>query len=106
MTMPQPSPALGRSVLSPTLLGSLRTQLMDALEFHESRLAAHTDGDDHDLQLAMQRRSARAQEEINTALERIADGMYGVCVSCQGDISMERLKAVPHALTCAGCAPS
>lgn len=106
MTMPQPSRALGQSVLPTTLLVSLRTQLLDALDFHESRLAAHTDGDDHDLYQAMQRRSARAQEEISTALERLDEGLYGVCVSCQNDISLERLKAVPHALTCAGCAPS
>ncbi|MGH8913830.1 MAG: TraR/DksA family transcriptional regulator [Acidimicrobiia bacterium] len=97
---------MGQSALSPSVLTSLRTQLLDALDFHKGRLAEYGDGDDHDLYLAMQRRSLRAQEEINTALNRMGEGDYGVCVSCQSDISLQRLTAVPHALTCAGCALS
>lgn len=52
----------------------------------------------------MHRRRARAQEEIETALDQMDQDLYGVCVSCRGVIATERLKAVPHALTCSGCA--
>lgn len=41
---------------------------------------------------------------IRVALERIADGSYGICASCGDDISDERLAAVPHAALCRNCA--
>jgi DnaK suppressor protein len=104
MSMPHPSPSPDRFELSADLIDSLRSQLDEALDFHRSRLSANTDGEDHDLNLAMHRRSLRAQEEIETALDRMDQDLYGVCVSCRGVIATERLKAVPHALTCSGCA--
>ncbi|MGH8951962.1 MAG: TraR/DksA family transcriptional regulator [Acidimicrobiia bacterium] len=104
MTMPHVSPSPDRFELSPALIDSLRSQLVEALEFHRSRLGDGTVDDDHDLNLAMQRRSLRALEETEMALDRMDEDLYGVCVSCQGAIATERLKAVPHALTCSGCA--
>ncbi len=41
---------------------------------------------------------------IEEALERIEDGTYGKCVSCDGDINLERLKAIPYARLCIECA--
>ncbi len=41
---------------------------------------------------------------IQAALDRIADGTYGVCVACGENISEERLDAVPHAPRCRNCA--
>lgn len=41
---------------------------------------------------------------IEEALERVEEGTYGKCVSCDGDISLERLKAVPYARLCIECA--
>jgi DnaK suppressor protein len=104
MSMPHRSPAPGRPRLSADLFDSLRAQLREGLDLHRSRLAEGAVDDDHDLNLAMQRRSIRAQEEIEAALERMDEDLYGVCASCQGPISTERLKAIPHALTCARCA--
>ena len=40
---------------------------------------------------------------IDAALKRIADGAYGTCVRCGGQISAERLEAVPHAALCREC---
>jgi DnaK suppressor protein len=40
---------------------------------------------------------------IEEALARIEDGSYGQCESCGGKISMERLKALPHARLCISC---
>jgi RNA polymerase-binding transcription factor DksA len=42
--------------------------------------------------------------QIRVALERIANGSYGVCASCGEPIGSERLAAVPSALTCVKCA--
>jgi DnaK suppressor protein len=43
-------------------------------------------------------------DEINAALERIADGTFGRCTHCGSPISEERLKALPYAPTCVRCA--
>jgi RNA polymerase-binding protein DksA len=40
---------------------------------------------------------------IDAALKRIADGTYGTCVRCGGQISADRLEAVPHAAVCREC---
>jgi RNA polymerase-binding transcription factor DksA len=40
---------------------------------------------------------------IDAALERIADGGYGVCSRCGGRISEARLRAMPFAVCCQRC---
>ena len=40
---------------------------------------------------------------IEAALNRIADGTYGICAKCGEDISTERLDAVPYAALCRNC---
>ncbi|MDX1733523.1 MAG: TraR/DksA C4-type zinc finger protein [Halioglobus sp.] len=41
---------------------------------------------------------------IQSALERIENGTYGVCESCGEDIGEARLTAVPEATRCMSCA--
>lgn len=43
-------------------------------------------------------------DAIEGALDRIADGTYGVCAKCEGAISVGRLDALPYARTCIECA--
>jgi RNA polymerase-binding transcription factor DksA len=50
--------------------------------------------------------SASAQQivdEIDRALERIADKTYGVCLPAGRRINLERLEALPYAETCVDC---
>jgi sigma-B regulation protein RsbU (phosphoserine phosphatase) len=42
-------------------------------------------------------------EEVDAALERVENGIYGVCVSCQGGIESERLIADPLVRFCLDC---
>jgi len=42
-------------------------------------------------------------QNINSALERIKKGNYGICKKCKKPISPERLKAFPAAETCRKC---
>jgi len=42
--------------------------------------------------------------EINEALARIKNNSYGKCVSCAGEISIERLTVKPEAALCMNCA--
>jgi RNA polymerase-binding transcription factor DksA len=43
-------------------------------------------------------------DQINAALERVANGTFGRCTSCGAEISELRLKALPYASQCAACA--
>lgn len=40
---------------------------------------------------------------IDQALERIEEGTYGICESCEGEITPERLKAMPFTRLCVQC---
>jgi len=46
----------------------------------------------------------RRVRAIQDALDRIADGTYGLCASCGDPIRKERLLAMPEALMCTDCA--
>ena len=48
--------------------------------------------------------TAFAIREVTAALERIADGSYGLCDSCGKEISEGRLKVLPQATRCVNCA--
>lgn len=42
-------------------------------------------------------------KDIETALQKIKKGKYGICEECQKPISIERLKVCPSAKTCQNC---
>jgi len=46
----------------------------------------------------------REIRQIDGALKRIAEGTYGVCSQCGGDIDPKRLRAMPTATRCISCA--
>ena len=43
---------------------------------------------------------------IDSALARIENGHYGVCMSCSKKIPRERLEAIPYAFLCVECKSS
>jgi len=52
---------------------------------------------------ADRRRSAELRQ-IEDALQRMADGRYGYCVTCGENIAPDRLESDPTAVLCADCA--
>lgn len=56
-----------------------------------------------DTTISMAQRHAAELQEIDAALARIADGSYGVCDECGGDIGAARLEAQPTARLCIAC---
>lgn len=40
---------------------------------------------------------------IDSAISRMENGKYGICMSCNKKIPKERLKAIPYALMCVDC---
>jgi len=53
--------------------------------------------------LAVRQQLQRTLELINRALDKMANGTYGVCERCQEGIDPARLKAQPHATLCMSC---
>ena len=41
---------------------------------------------------------------IRAALQRLEDGTYGRCVTCEASIAPQRLAALPYATQCIACA--
>ena len=48
-------------------------------------------------------RESSLLRNVRTALARIGDGSYGVCLHCEEDIKPKRLEAVPWAKYCIRC---
>ena len=45
----------------------------------------------------------RTLRDIEQAMKRIEKGSYGICESCNEEISMRRLRILPYATRCIGC---
>ncbi|HET9475311.1 MAG TPA: TraR/DksA C4-type zinc finger protein [Steroidobacteraceae bacterium] len=52
---------------------------------------------------AIERSAIGELEHIEAALERIDQGVYGLCAKCAGEIDAERLRVVPYATLCRTC---
>jgi DnaK suppressor protein len=90
---------------------SLRRQFDEIVEAS----ALTTNDDEHDPEgatIAFERAQVadllrRAREELgelDQAVRRLADGVYGICVRCGGVIAPGRLEARPAASMCVDCA--
>ena len=58
---------------------------------------------DRNFTLRIRDRERRLIGKIKEALERIDNGTYGICESCEEDISEKRLKARPVTTLCIDC---
>ncbi len=81
----------------------LETQRADCVRQRELALAETTTSMPDPVAMSRAASLLRRIEEIDAALARIADGSYGVCARCRGDIPLERLELRPHAATCVAC---
>lgn len=48
-------------------------------------------------------REAKLLRNVRLAFDRVANGTYGTCVECEGEISQKRLQALPWAALCITC---
>ncbi len=58
---------------------------------------------DRELGLILGDREREKVRNIDEALQRIADGEYGICEECEEEIPLGRLKVVPFARYCVKC---
>lgn len=58
---------------------------------------------DREISYLLTDRDRTKLQSIDQALERIEEGTYGICESCEGEITAERLKAMPFTRLCVQC---
>ena len=68
---------------------------------HPADLASETFEREKDL--ALEGNIQDLLDKVNTALEKIEDGTYGMCDSCGIEINPNRLEALPWASLCLNC---
>jgi len=62
-----------------------------------------TDNYERELMIELIQNGEESVRSIDTALEKIEDGTFGVCELCAKKTTKERLKAVPYAKLCIDC---
>ncbi len=62
-----------------------------------------SDNFEQDVTLNLMETDREELREIIDALERVDQGVYGLCETCDKDIPRARLQAIPYALLCLDC---
>jgi DnaK suppressor protein len=116
VAMPRPDdrPAIDPRALDAlrgALVGELAAQQAQLVELHATvaELTGHVDVDSalaRELAEQSIERGLEVIADIERAIRSIADGTYGACDGCRGDIALARLEAIPHARHCISCAPT
>lgn len=57
----------------------------------------------HEMELRMLSEDGDVLKLIDAAIERLADGTYGRCLDCKGQIPEGRLRVRPYAIYCIKC---
>jgi DnaK suppressor protein len=71
---------------------------------HSNHMAeSGSDAFEEELRLGRMESAGEEIEEIDEALGRIRDGLYGACDECGKAIALERLRAIPYARLCRAC---
>jgi DnaK suppressor protein len=73
-----------------------------AMPIHMADLGS--DANEQEFTLSMMESEEGTLGAIEVALEKIEDGSFGRCEHCEGDISKQRLQAIPYAAHCIRCA--
>lgn len=63
-----------------------------------------TDAFEQEFTLSLMEHDGSTLELIEGALERIEEGVYGVCTECEAKIPKARLNVLPHTPHCIKCA--
>jgi len=58
---------------------------------------------DREISFILSDREREKLQGIQEALERIEDGSYGICESCESEIASARLEALPFTRLCVSC---
>jgi DnaK suppressor protein len=93
------------------MLEAKRAELLAAMRQREAIAVGRSPDVIDEIQAAAEReravleldRTSRVLRDVNTALSRIREGTYGVCLRCDQSISTARLNALPWTSFCITC---
>jgi DnaK suppressor protein len=68
-----------------------------------TRVSDTDEGDPWALDLQLAEIASASLRGVEAALDRFRDGQYGRCHHCRGEISVQRLGAMPFAVCCQTC---
>jgi DnaK suppressor protein len=94
------------------LVREVHTRIRDARAENTHELNVLDEGElsEADIQeeigFALIQMKSETLDRINTALRRIGEGTYGICVECGDEIAEPRLRALPFAVRCKDCEDS
>lgn len=93
-----------------TLNGQRDAYLDGSSRAEHARAVLLQDGDDatqrdaeREVDFARTDRDVVALAEIDQALQRLASGHYGQCITCGDEIALARLQLAPQAARCVAC---
>src|SRR5258708_37221700 len=95
-----------RRVLEPRLKGVLPTRgLLESIHVHQAADPLDITQQAADREVAVQSldRESTLARQLRSAIQRVDDGSYGVCLQCEEEIAPNRLKAIPWAEFCIRC---
>ena len=88
---------------SSTMSATSKDQSGDLSSYSFHMADQGTDTMEREKAFSLASREGRYLHHLNEALGRIEMGTYGICRTCEGDISKDRLEAVPNATQCIDC---
>jgi DnaK suppressor protein len=77
------------------------TSSLSSLSTHLADMG--TDSAESDVSLGRRASASSEIQDIDDALDRIRDGTFGLCESCEKPILKARLEAIPYARLCLTC---
>jgi RNA polymerase-binding transcription factor DksA len=91
--------------LADAALGKTRSESSGDLSSMPIHMAdVGSDNYEQEFTLSMMQSEEETLDQIESALDRIQDGVFGSCVECDGRISKKRLQAIPYTPFCIKCA--
>jgi RNA polymerase-binding protein DksA len=96
------------------MLAGQRQRLLAVVQSTQSQMAEKpgdladisdraTEGFEDEIAVGLMAIEAAQLEDINSAIERIDNGTYGLCEDCRRAIPKKRLEVLPFARRCLGC---
>jgi DnaK suppressor protein len=99
-----------RSAPTPRQLAMFRAQLIEQRGFREDQLrllcrtpAARSSRSAREITAALKAGARTALRDVTVALRRMDEGSYGLCLSCGGQLPIERLEVLPQVARCLPC---
>ena len=95
-----------REILESQLKKAASTRVLDdsiRIQQHADPVDMTQEAAERDVAVQILDRESALARRLRSAIDRIDDGSYGICLQCEEEIAPKRLKAIPWAELCIQC---